>query len=62
MNQESKVFSTQIVSCQMMCVPHELDIDTPSVQALCIVYTDGHLEVKCPCKDKDTGCEYVNER
>jgi hypothetical protein len=48
LNQEPKAISTQLVTCQLICMTHA--IDDPSVQALLITYTDGNVEIRCPHK------------
>jgi hypothetical protein len=46
LGEQPKVVSTQLITCQLMCMEHSMD--DPPVQALLIVYTDGHVEVRCP--------------
>lgn len=58
MNQQPSVVSTQVVTCQLMCMTHA--VDDPPVEALLIVYADGHVEVRCPLKSSCDNAKYAN--
>ena len=49
MNQESEVISPQLVACDSMCETHSIGQDPP-LQALLIIYTCEHVDVRCPLK------------